>query len=81
MPRTKKTVPAARPSTPAAQPAKGALSVKETCAFLSVSRNTLYRLQAVGELRPIYILAKPAYRMQDLQDFLARCAENAEIPA
>ena len=81
MPRPKKSKPAPAVPAPAVPLVKGALSVKETCAYLSVSRNTLYRLEAAGDLRPIRVLAKPIYRLVDITAFLARCAADAEIPA
>lgn len=53
----------------------GALTVNEASAYLRISRGTLYRLFATGDLRPAKVGGRTLVRRADADALLSRSAE------
>lgn len=47
------------------------LTVKETCRVLGVSKQTVYRLLAAGDLQCVIVGERKRFRPEDLEAYLA----------
>ena len=60
--------------------AKRLLTVKQACAYLSISHTTLYRMIAGKEIAPVLIGGRTLFDRKDLDDLIEKAKSPGQQP-